>query len=117
MVLYADGVKDGRARKVGAVPGKPPLTHTCIHSALMQPAQMDKLALREDVNEALLFHGTSEAAAEAITNEDFRINLSGKNAGTLYGRGIYLAESCSKSDEYTEENAEGLRCLLLCRLA
>ena len=71
-------------------------------------------ALREDVNEAMLFHGTSKAAAEAITREDFRSNLAGSNAGTLFGRGIYLAECVSKSDEYTEEEA-GVRTMLVCR--
>ena len=71
-------------------------------------------ALREDVNEALLFHGTSKAAAEAILREDFRLSKAGSNAGTLFGRGIYLAECVSKSDEYTEEVA-GVRTILVCR--
>lgn len=26
-----------------------------------------------------------------------------------------MAESCSKSDEYSKENSEGLRCMLICR--
>eukprot|EP00438_Fugacium_kawagutii_P023830 Skav212415 [mRNA] locus=scaffold202:17594:17908:- [translate_table: standard] len=35
----------------------------------------------------------------------------------LFGLGLYLAESCAKSDEYSEESQDGsgLRCLLLCR--
>lgn len=28
---------------------------------------------------------------------DFRLDLTGTNAGTLYGKGIYLAENVSKS--------------------
>merc|ERR1712187_321410 len=40
---------------------------------------------------------------------------AGSNAGTLYGRGIYLAESCSKSDEYTSPGPDGSRPLLVCR--
>mmetsp|Transcript_66459 Transcript_66459/g.138795 ORF Transcript_66459/g.138795 Transcript_66459/m.138795 type:complete len:134 (+) Transcript_66459:657-1058(+) len=62
-----------------------------------------------------LFHGTTDAAAKSIAEGDFRLDLSGSNAGKLYGAGIYLAESCSKSDEYAGENKEGLRCILLCR--
>jgi len=68
-----------------------------------------------DANSVWLFHGTNEAAADSISRGDFRVDKAGSNAGTLFGRGVYLAESCSKSDEYSEENAEGLRCLMLCR--
>lgn len=71
--------------------------------------------LDDEVQSAWLFHGTSDAASEAITKGDFLINLAGSNAGTLYGRGVYLAESCSKSDEYCQENDERLCCMLVCR--
>jgi len=64
-------------------------------------------------NTAWLFHGTS--AGEAIATSDFCVDLAGSHAGTLYGRGVYLAESCAKSDEYSSENAEGLRQILVCR--
>merc|ERR1719296_174521 len=56
----------------------------------------------EPCNEVFLFHGTSEQAASKITTENLRTNLAGSNAGTLYGKGIYLAENASKSDEYGE---------------
>jgi len=85
-----------------------------------QPRTMDSAALKglnsldEEVQEAWMWHGTSKAGAEGITSEDFRLTFAGNNAGTLYGRGIYLAEACSKSDEYTQE-ADGERYLLLCR--
>lgn len=68
-----------------------------------------------DSNTVWLFHGTSTEAAALITRGDFLVDKAGSNAGTLYGRGIYLAESCSKSDEYSTENADGHRCILLCR--
>mmetsp|Transcript_40716 Transcript_40716/g.117867 ORF Transcript_40716/g.117867 Transcript_40716/m.117867 type:complete len:505 (-) Transcript_40716:135-1649(-) len=68
------------------------------------------------VNETLLFHGTNANAAGIITTEDFRINLAGSHAGTLYGRGVYFAENASKSDEYTSASADGLRHMLLCRV-
>ncbi|CAJ1399876.1 unnamed protein product [Effrenium voratum] len=70
-----------------------------------------------DTNTVWLFHGTSDEAAEKITRGDFLVDKAGSNAGTLYGRGIYLAESCSKSDEYSTENSDGHRCILLCRAA
>lgn len=56
----------------------------------------------EAVNEAWLFHGTTKEAAQGIAENDFRLDLTGSNAGTLYGKGIYLAENATKSDEYGE---------------
>jgi hypothetical protein len=72
--------------------------------------------LDPEVNEAWLFHGTKATSAERIAADEFKLNLAGSHAGTLYGRGIYLAESASKSDEYAAPNAEKLRTLLLCRV-
>jgi hypothetical protein len=72
--------------------------------------------LMSEVNEVFLFHGTSEASADAITTGNFRINLAGSHTGTLYGRGVYLAENGTKSDEYTHPASNGLRYLLLCRV-
>merc|ERR1712079_775839 len=59
--------------------------------------------------------GTNTFAANKITTGNFKINLAGSNAGTLYGRGIYLAENASKSDEYTKPLQSGERHLLVCR--
>merc|ERR1719329_164270 len=58
--------------------------------------------LNAAVNEHWLFHGTTRAAAQGIGENDFRLDLTGSNAGTLYGSGIYLAENATKSDEYGE---------------
>jgi len=75
----------------------------------------DKYRLDADAHEEFLFHGTNDDAAHCITQGDFLVNLAGSNAGTLYGKGVYLAESVSKSDEYTKENERGERCMLVCR--
>merc|ERR1712203_247498 len=75
----------------------------------------DRYRLDSDAHEEFLFHGTNDEAAVGITRGDFLVNLAGSNAGTLYGKGVYLAESVSKSDEYTEENDKGERALLICR--
>jgi len=89
-----------------------------------ESAESIALALAEDfasplmaeVNEVFLFHGTSAAAAEKIKTHDFRVNLAGSNAGTLYGRGIYFSENSTKSDEYASPLSNGVRHLLLCRV-
>jgi len=66
-------------------------------------------------NEAWLFHGTRSLAAESITSNDFRVDLAGSSAGSLYGRGIYLAENCTKADEYSYPDKAGLYTMLVCR--
>lgn len=73
--------------------------------------------LDRNVNEVFLFHGTSPVAADSISTGNFKLNFAGSNAGTLYGRGVYLAENASKSDEYTRpEWGTGNRTLLVCRV-
>lgn len=68
-------------------------------------------------NEAWLFHGTKPIAAETITTSDFRVDMAGSAYGSLYGRGIYTAENCSKADEYSRADpASGLFTMLLCRV-
>jgi len=51
-----------------------------------------------EANEAWFLHGTSHAGAAAISSDDF--DMARANPSGLYGAGIYLAESISKSDEY-----------------
>jgi hypothetical protein len=85
-----------------------------LKTASVLPEQ-DQYRLDSDAHEEFLFHGTNDTAAAGITNGDFLVNLAGSNAGTLYGRGVYLAESVSKSDEYTQPNPYGERCILVCR--
>jgi hypothetical protein len=57
--------------------------------------------LDENINEAMLFHGTSGIqAVQGIMSGGFRIDLAGSARGTLYGAGAYLADMASKSDDY-----------------
>eukprot|EP00441_Pelagodinium_beii_P009057 CAMPEP_0197704182 /NCGR_PEP_ID=MMETSP1338-20131121/125809_1 /TAXON_ID=43686 ORGANISM="Pelagodinium beii, Strain RCC1491" /NCGR_SAMPLE_ID=MMETSP1338 /ASSEMBLY_ACC=CAM_ASM_000754 /LENGTH=960 /DNA_ID=CAMNT_0043288081 /DNA_START=193 /DNA_END=3076 /DNA_ORIENTATION=- len=74
--------------------------------------------LDDNVNERYLFHGTNPEAAHGIAKDFFRIDRAGSSAGCMFGRGIYLAENASKSDEYAKEGAGvyvGLCAMLLCR--
>jgi hypothetical protein len=72
--------------------------------------------LEQDVGEVYLFHGTKPIAADKITRDNFRVDLAGSSTGTLYGRGIYLGEHCTKADEYAAADANGLRTMLVCRV-
>lgn len=68
--------------------------------------------LDSSVNEAWLFHGTSEEAAFSIAKNDFRLP---EHAG-YFGKGLYFAESALKSDGYAEPNYDGESVILLCRV-
>ncbi|CAE8653065.1 unnamed protein product, partial [Polarella glacialis] len=73
--------------------------------------------LAPEANECWLLHGTSHAAAEGITSEDFDMTRSSPSG--LFGAGLYFGESASKSDEYVEGKLMGgqeLFPLLLCRV-
>lgn len=61
--------------------------------------------LHADINEVYAFHGTSARSALRIAQEDFRIDLAGSSAGAMYGTGCYMAESCTKADEYALDEA------------
>jgi len=103
-------------------------------SSLAPFNSIDGSPLVEGVNEWRLLHGTSYNACEAICSDNFRLKLAGTGATwkekgesvgePLYGYGIYLAERCTKADEYSEPreflNVEGnpsqLYSLLVCRV-
>jgi hypothetical protein len=104
-----------KLNKTGGLSGQGGYMWTDAKPEGLLPETDDKFALDRSVNERFLFHGTSAVAANLITQGDFRIDKAGSNAGTLYGRGIYLAESCAKSDEYTTEDEDGLRYILVVR--
>ena len=74
--------------------------------------------LDENVNEAYLFHGTTPESAQSIARDVFRVDRAG--TGAMFGKGVYLAENASKSDEYAKEGSGvyvGLCAMLLCRCA
>jgi len=73
-------------------------------------------SLRKELNEYYLFHGTSSASAEAITDKTFDLKLSGSAFGSLFGAGIYFAESSMKADEYGIVDDRGYYAMLLSRV-
>eukprot|EP00931_Biecheleriopsis_adriatica_P101466 TRINITY_DN7659_c0_g1_i1.p1 TRINITY_DN7659_c0_g1~~TRINITY_DN7659_c0_g1_i1.p1 ORF type:complete len:526 (-),score=102.41 TRINITY_DN7659_c0_g1_i1:130-1707(-) len=74
----------------------------------------DRLA--HQCNEWYLFHGTNPEAAAKICESDFQVRCAGSSTGTLYGRGLYFAESITKADEYAKPNASGNYAVLMCRV-
>merc|ERR1712194_269410 len=76
----------------------------------------DAPPLLEEANETWLIHGTSHVGAEAISTDDF--DMARARPTGLFGAGLYLAESVSKSDEYVQGkvvNGVELFPLLICR--
>lgn len=71
--------------------------------------------LDERTIERWVFHGTKPEGLEGIANASFDMNRAGTGGGLMYGKGIYCAGCCSKADEYTKEDKNGIRGLLLCR--
>eukprot|EP00930_Biecheleria_cincta_P037796 TRINITY_DN25974_c0_g1_i1.p1 TRINITY_DN25974_c0_g1~~TRINITY_DN25974_c0_g1_i1.p1 ORF type:complete len:789 (+),score=72.08 TRINITY_DN25974_c0_g1_i1:113-2479(+) len=78
-------------------------------------------SLDVEMNECLMWHGTHVRAALSIAHNGFALNLAGSSGGNMYGKGIYLAESCTKADEYAKDDEtggyyNGVFALVLCRV-
>lgn len=70
------------------------------------------------LNEAYFWHGTTPEGAAGVSEDGFKLSMAGSHAGTMFGRGAYLAECSSKSDEYAHEGSSiyaGIYALVLCR--
>jgi hypothetical protein len=116
-VLWQNG-KVGKTKRRGGInlPAgvKPTITQDWFDTPRVKAIEGLDPNFRKDVNETFMFHGTNAKAAQAITETDFLLSMSGSATGSMLGRGIYLAECSSKSDEYTKEEAS-TRVILVCR--
>jgi hypothetical protein len=73
--------------------------------------------LDDEVFTAWLFHGLSDEAVDQVGESDFDIDKAGLQLGTMYGRGVYLSDSCSRADEVLSTlGCEGLHAMLVCRV-
>ena len=72
--------------------------------------------LEAAAGEAFLFHGTSKPESIASSGFDVRYAYAGAGAGAMFGRGVYFAESASKSDHYVRPNAGGKLSLIVARV-
>lgn len=75
------------------------------------------LTLETQANCRWLFHALGVAATQTIMNPDFDIDTAGAEDGMIYGRGIYHSEHAGDVDKNAAECPNGLRCMLLCRVA
>ena len=51
-------------------------------------------------------HGTNPSVLEEILTNGLNPRLSGSNAGTAFGEGIYLAEDVGKTDQYVTADSK-----------
>ncbi|CAE7568137.1 Tnks, partial [Symbiodinium sp. CCMP2456] len=69
--------------------------------------------------EGMFLHGTNPTSAVAILKNNFKIDLAGASAGTMFGPGAYLAEASTKADEYAQDDKagsyKGLYAMVACR--
>jgi hypothetical protein len=99
---------DVLATTISGTAEKVPLTTRCLPKSWAG-------RLEGEANEAYLWHATPRAIAEKIQEHDFDTHKSGTANGQVLGRGIYLAESPSLSDEYAVKGPQGRYCMLLVR--
>ena len=82
----------------------------------------------KDLNEYLLYHGTSFQRSQAIIRLGLDAQRGGDMTGAMFGKGTYFAQNASKSDLYTTcdccltdsfrdcRHAQGERCVLVARV-
>merc|ERR1719424_426256 len=68
---------------------------------------LEQHCLKLASNEAFLLHGSNPTAAMSILGTSFSLELAGKSSGTMFGPGIYMAESSTKADEYACDDTDG----------
>jgi len=117
---YVDRREEIKGQRVNQLPLQkfdPPLL---TDSTVEKYADKAFAPLESDYNECYLWHGTYVRAALSIAQNDFNISKAGDNKGTMYGKGVYMAESCTKADEYATDDPrgfyEGVYAMVLCRV-
>jgi len=75
-----------------------------------------ELELEKSVNEALLFHGVSEADALPILQNRVRIPEQRSQRDEPYGAGIYFAESVTRADANAPPDDTGLCCMIVSKV-
>ncbi|KAM6436646.1 protein mono-ADP-ribosyltransferase PARP12-like [Liasis olivaceus] len=68
-----------------------------------QKEQMKKKKGGQNIDERLLFHGTSTSSMKAICTDNFDWRICGTN-GTVFGKGSYFAKDAHYSNSYCQSN-------------
>ncbi|XP_072915932.1 protein mono-ADP-ribosyltransferase PARP11-like isoform X5 [Hemitrygon akajei] len=79
-------------------------------TAFRKKAHLKKMRNVLEVNERLLFHGTSSEFVQAICLQNFDWRINGMHA-TVYGKGTYFARDSSYSSRYCHSNDKSVATL------
>ncbi|XP_070612407.1 protein mono-ADP-ribosyltransferase PARP12-like isoform X2 [Erythrolamprus reginae] len=82
---------------------------------LWQKEQMKKANGGKDVDERLLFHGTSNSHVDAICQQNFDWRICGVH-GTAYGKGSYFARDAAYSDHYGGGASSSIKSMFLAKV-
>ena len=96
------GLCEGRARS--------------FNDELLSAQSMNMAERTNRINEYFLFHGLPHNLAHQIAMQGFDERYAGEHFGALFGKGVYFAETASKSDIYTSPDASDERCMFLSRV-
>ncbi|XP_070612404.1 protein mono-ADP-ribosyltransferase PARP12-like [Erythrolamprus reginae] len=80
-----------------------------------QKEQMKKANGGKDVDERLLFHGTSNNHVDAICQQNFDWRICGVH-GTAYGKGSYFARDAAYSDDYSRGASFSVKSMFLAKV-
>mmetsp|Transcript_10863 Transcript_10863/g.24934 ORF Transcript_10863/g.24934 Transcript_10863/m.24934 type:complete len:629 (-) Transcript_10863:215-2101(-) len=67
--------------------------------------------------EFFMFHGTKWKSVDGICRNGFDGKFACKSTSNRFGQAMYFATNASKSDQYTDKDAEGQRCIFMVRVA
>ena len=96
------GLCEGRARS--------------LNDGLLSAQSMNMAERTNRINEYFLFHGLPHNLAHQIAMQGFDERYAGEHFGALFGKGVYFAETPSKSDIYTSTDASNERFMFLSRV-
>ena len=113
----------GYAAELDAIKGLNGLKHNGACPAIPQdddlmpaPTYHSLVDGKNPLNEFFLFHGVPHTLRDRIAAQGFDLRFAGSHFGTLFGFGVYFAQTVSKSDIYTSPSPkDGTRTMYLAR--
>ncbi|XP_048012775.1 protein mono-ADP-ribosyltransferase PARP11-like isoform X3 [Megalobrama amblycephala] len=79
--------------------------------------QLMRIKGQSDIEEQMLFHGTSAKSVRSICTFNFSCRLSDKRRkGHVLGKGTYFAKHASLATKYSENTCQGTKVMLLARV-
>eukprot|EP00928_Gymnodinium_smaydae_P042544 TRINITY_DN28627_c0_g1_i1.p1 TRINITY_DN28627_c0_g1~~TRINITY_DN28627_c0_g1_i1.p1 ORF type:complete len:580 (-),score=55.60 TRINITY_DN28627_c0_g1_i1:57-1685(-) len=105
--LYDDyKLKKARLKSRSNIPSVTPKVSSVLRDAFKW------LSVSDEINETLLFHGSTQVNMRQIARDGFEARVS--KQGSLYGLGVYFAPDSCKSFQYCDKIGE--KCIIVARV-